>query len=481
MSNVSLAARAGLCVSMVLSMLLGCSTKRKLTTVDFLQLDLAALLKKADPKKRAALAQRIATKAMLRKLELLGDQVVAIGLQSDRWTTELKPAAVVFTNGDAGAFTPELELGCDARPKYLPVTVTIDDGQKKRRVVFERAGYQRVRLSAVPPQGRKMFIITTDKVWVPGGRDSRFLGVKVGISHQALLESLRHQKDLTKWAEMGKLLATEKVQGKVPLLGNLVVGLGLDGKRYTAGGGLGGVVVTNKATGPLTPRLLLSCAADPSRLPLTAMIHDGRRSQLVQFQGPGPIPVSLSPVPPRSHRLYIISTDRSWSLPDPASPALGVKVDIAFHAQLRALLLASDDVYRAKLVEFIIKAPRAKKLTLAAGQVMAMGLTGDRWTEGTAPAAVVISNRGYRPATWELSLGCDATDADLPLIVIIDHGQRKQRVPITRSGTHTVKLPPVQPYTRRLFILTTDKTWTPGPGDPRRLGVRLLNARRLGE
>jgi len=179
--------------------------------------------------------------------------------------------------------------------------------------------------------------------------------------------------------------------------------------------------------------------------------------------------------------LYIISTNRSWSLPDPASPTLGVKVDIAFHAQLRALLLASDDVYRAKLVEFIVKAARAKKLTLAAGKAVAMGLTGDHWTEGTAPAAVVITNRGYSPASWELSLGCDATQEDLPLTAIIDEGQRKRPVTITRSGVHKIKLPPVQPYTRRLFILTTDKTWTPGPSDPRRLGVRLLNARRVGE
>ena len=44
---------------------------------------------------------------------------------------------------------------------------------------------------------------------------------------------------------------------------------------------------------------------------------------------------------------------------------------------------------------------------------------------------------------------------------------------ITEAGSQRVDLPPIPPDSERLLIISTDKTWSPGTHDQRRLGVNV--------
>ncbi len=111
---------------------------------------------------------------------------------------------------------------------------------------------------------------------------------------------------------------------------------------------------------------------------------------------------------------------------------------------------------------------------LVAGRIVAVNLTADAWTRGTAPAAVAVRNPEDTPLAVTLRIACVAPEADLPLRLFIDAGATRQDYSFDKPGFLEVTLASVPPRSDGLFILWTDKAWTPGPHDPRRLGVKLF-------
>lgn len=143
-------------------------------------------------------------------------------------------------------------------------------------------------------------------------------------------------------------------------------------------------------------------------------------------------------------------------------------------ARLESLLGDSSGNERTGLAQAILDEGLFEPYPLVVGRVMAVNLTADAWTQGTTPAAVAVRNPEDTPLVVTLRIACVAPETDLPLRLFIEDGATRQDYSFDQPGFLAVTLAGVPPHSDELFILWTDKAWTPGPPDPRELGVKLF-------
>ncbi|MEM6793436.1 MAG: hypothetical protein AAF725_05610 [Acidobacteriota bacterium] len=129
---------------------------------------------------------------------------------------------------------------------------------------------------------------------------------------------------------------------------------------------------------------------------------------------------------------------------------------------------------RSRLARQILEQGLYDPIWIDGPHMQAVQLTADRWTRGAEPAALAVANPAQEPATRRLRLACVAELRDLPITVTLEAGDWRTEVRFEKGGFQQVDLPPLAPGEARLIVLWTDKAWTPGPHDPRPLGVKLF-------
>lgn len=139
---------------------------------------LIALASTPNPQQRNEVLQAILAITTNEKSLLQGEQVVAVGLSEDRWTTNGDPAGVVITNNGDQPLVPTLYFGCYAPAGQAP-TVTIEDGEGQQEFLFEPNGVRAVTVAEVPPKSSRLYIVMTDGSWPTGPHDGRMLGVQI--------------------------------------------------------------------------------------------------------------------------------------------------------------------------------------------------------------------------------------------------------------------------------------------------------------
>ena len=434
--------------------------------------DLAAEMKKSDPKRRARLIKTIEEPDTL-KAKLLGDDIVAVNTSIDLWITDGKPAGVLVTNTGSEPMTAQLSLGCGAPPARLPITVTVDDGKKTTKYVFKEANQIKVVFPPVPAQSKRLFIVHADKTWTPGTHDKRRLGVRFSAPLQPFFTALLKKPDPKRRAKLLKAIAAKQITDYMPLVEPHMGLMGVSPNAWTTGQGPAGLIVRNSSNKPYVPELTLSSDAPKEKLPLTATFDDGTKKHTFVFTKAEARLEQLPPVPAKTTMLYLITTDKTYSTEADKKSRFGVRITSPIDGGLRLLLKKPDARRRAKLLEAMLKL-KVDRLPMLGDVVVAVGLSGDRWTVGGQPAGIAVNNWSNRPLPLELKVGCGAYKKEyLPITAIIEDGKTKQEKVFNHPGETPVTLPPVPPRSKRLFIVTTDKTWNPGTHDKRWLGVNI--------
>ena len=451
----------------------GCHDDPPKVTADRLPCLIERLWTRPNPAVRARAARMLAHRPVPGRVSLLGDRVVALGLTDGYWTAGGKPAAVVVRNLTDRPLRQRLYLECHAEEADLPITAFVDDGERRHRRVFGRPGRATVTLGPVPPHEQRLYLVHTDRTWVPGNRDPRPLGVRVTVPPpEEVLTPGPHQDALA------RMLAERPFVGKTRLLGHRLVAFGLTRNGWTSDESDAGVVAHNPTSRPWTVGLDLACHARPDQLPLQATVTCGEVSRSVRFSAPGNRTVELPVVAAGAVRVCGLRTDRTWSH-GPGMLPRGVRPTVEIAGQLRHLDRAPDPVLRSHLAHRIAGSDgdAARLLHLDGDRVVAAGLSVDRWTHGQGRAALVITNRGDRPLTTRLTLACDAPPSSLPLTALLQSGAGdRTTVRFDHPRPRTVTLPAVPPHQRRLVLLSTDHLWRPRRGDDRRdLGVRIAD------
>lgn len=440
---------------------------------------LQALQQQPHKELRARLAERLALEPVVGKTELLGHRVVALGLTPDGWTVGRRTAAVVISNEEDAPLKPMLVLAC--RPDLDPVmSVTVEHGQGSTQHSFARRGQQLISLEPVPPYSRRLYRITASRAWKPGPHDQRPLGVRVGISLVELLEKLQRQVRARRSARILRLMAEQPFYGKGLLLGQRVVSAGLDqaADRWSDNGRVAGVVVHNRGSSPWSVELELACDAPAEHWPVTVTLVTAGANRRQYFFHRGHRArrrVALPPAAPGQRQLTTISADSTLVLGRTERRNGGVRVGLSPRGLLARLRdNPKDQLLRAALASLIWSRQLPGSRALPGLPAAVSGLSPDGWTLDGQPGAVVITNATTRPRSWELVVGCDASSRDLPLSAAVDDGQRTRKLSFTLSGQQPVALGAVEPFSRRLFLVSTDRWWSPGTAaDSRKLGVRL--------
>ncbi len=452
---------------------------------------LIRLLGKADPALRARLVRAMVVTSRRTGMQLpvvsrlLGERVLAVGLTVDAWTKDEDPAGLLVTNPGKAPIRPVMRLTC-VTGKALrgkPMVVYIEDGEEVRTELFKRTQERAVTLSPVPAGGRRLYIITTDRTQVSVGvGDSRRLGVRVRLDHQDLIRQLEKKTDPAARRALMRLVAEDDVQERRDLLSSTVVALGLGWDDFTEGADRAGVVVSNPSARPVTHHLLLVNKARPKFLPVTVTARGDGWGRIIRFDQAGKQTLALPRVPAGQRRFFSFTVDKPWVYEGQSWRQLGVQLGLDAAGLLATLRSSGDPALRGEIAAMMLDGSvlGARRAKGGNEDAFLCGFYRDGWTVGSKPGALILVNRGHAAARFEVTLGCDAGEAYLPVTARVENGQRTQTVRFDRAGSRKLLLDPVAPYTRRLLLVDTDHTWSPAKGaDQRELGVRVVSVRRI--
>jgi len=142
-------------------------------------------------------------------------------------------------------------------------------------------------------------------------------------------------------------------------------------------------------------------------------------------------------------------------------------------SELISLLQEPNPGRRAMVIK-LIEGGKFLEHGLDGDEVVAFNTSIDLWTRHGKPAALLVRSPDGFPGAASLGLRCTAPPRWLPITAILDDGQRQTRHVFWKAGVKQVSLPQVPSGSRRLFIITTDRTFR--TSDERRLGVQLSAA-----
>ena len=435
---------------------------------------LARMMDQGAETRRAALLEAIFKRQISDYQPILDPNVLAVSLTPDGWTRAGGPSGLaVWASGDK-PFTPRLTLSCNAKPRDLPITATFQGVVKAIKFTFRKPGHQLVTLPEVPAGTKRLYLVTTDKTASEGERQG--LGIRITNPLDGSLRSLLTKRDPQLRAQVIEDLFMLEID-KMNILGDLAVAIGLSGDRWTVDGQPAGLALANPGEDrPMTPKVNLSCGATGDSAPITAIVDDGVQKQTVTFNTPGTKEVVLSIVPPGKKKLYIITTDKTWTPGTHDKRQLGVNVGITLGAVLKGMLYGASDTTRTRVAKAIMQSPMQGKVALGSDYLVAAGVSADRWTMDGQPAAVVGYNKGDVAWAPRAMFSVGAKDKDLPVTVLIDDGKEATKVEFKKADAKLVTLSPISPGMHRLYVITTDRSWSLPPQDPRNLGVNIRPA-----
>jgi hypothetical protein len=142
--------------------------------------------------------------------------------------------------------------------------------------------------------------------------------------------------------------------------------------------------------------------------------------------------------------------------------------------KIEAARLSRDAKHHDDLLRSILESEPINLLTLQNGQIKAVGLSPDGWTHGDQPAGLIVHNPNEESTRPRVRLAVNAPPKDYPVRVFVNDGETVETIVFTHKDLRKVELRPLPPLSTRLFIIWSDKAWSPGGKDPRMLGVRLL-------
>ena len=431
---------------------------------------LNTLIKKPDAAGMAKLLKEIEAENDALKVKLFGEEIVAVGISPDNWTVNGEPAAILISNPDDSPLKAKMMVSTGAPPETYPLAFVVLDGDKKEQVIFKEIGGKEITFPEVPPNGKRLFIVDTDKTWTPGTHDKRKLGVRFSVSLQPYLARMMEAGAAKRRAALLEAIFARQISDFQPILEPNMLAVSLTPDGWTRAGGPSGLAVWASGKEPFTPRFTLSCNASPGDLPITATFQGVAKSHTFTFKKAGHQLVTLPPVPGGEKRLFLVSTDKTATMGD--RQGLGVRITSPLDGSIRALLWKNDPKLRASVLEDLFNL-KVEKLDILGDLAVAIGLSGDRWTVDGQPAALALANPGDKPMIPKVNLSCGATGDQAPITAIVDDGVSKKRVTFKTPGAQEVALSPVAPGKKKLYIITTDKTWTPGTHDHRMLGVNV--------
>lgn len=268
---------------------------------------LTALMEQNDPQQRLALIDAISKEPAKGKIQLFSSYIEAVGLSPDFWTMNMKPAAIVVHNPDERGVTYGLKLECHIPSHLPPVSAFLEANGVKRQIGFKGKDRIKILLPMVPAKSKRLFLLTTDKSWSPGGKDRRNLGVRVTLSLCKTITALAQSDDKERWDEFAGRMVRDKIPDRVLFKGAKMKlhALDLQNGKWIGTNCHTALVLVNGDSRERHQDLILRTTKAPNAL----NILTAGDKQTINFRTGEPQRVALPAMAPRSKRLIILSTE----------------------------------------------------------------------------------------------------------------------------------------------------------------------------
>ncbi len=142
--------------------------------------------------------------------------------------------------------------------------------------------------------------------------------------------------------------------------------------------------------------------------------------------------------------------------------------------RLGELRFNRDPEARDSLLQGLLDSKSIALRSLQGDRLRAVALSPDGWTHGSRPAGLIVENPDESASFPRVRLAVNAPPPDYPIRVFVDDGDGIETVLFDERGIRKVELRPVPPRSSRLFIIWSEKAWSPEGQDSRQLGVRVL-------
>jgi arylsulfatase A-like enzyme len=282
------------------------------------------------------------------------------------------------------------------------------------------------------------------------------------------LERLRTEHDPDDRREVAEaIIAGTTVRGLARRLDHEIAVARVHYDFWTRGTSSAGIVVHNPTEHGLARRIVVESGRERD-FPVRFHVEDGEQTHTHVFERPGAQEIELAPVEPGAARLFILWSDSAFA--SGKRRALGVKLSLSLGERLGRLREStSPEAWHDLAGEILRREVPARELSRG---LFAANLHFDSWTRGAQPGALLVRNRREQPWAPRLVIDSGPRD-DLPASVLLADGREVREHEFETAGRVVLDLGPVPPRSEALFLVWTDKPWTPGEPDPRWLGIRL--------
>ena len=232
-----------------------------------------------DPQLRSSLGLEILDRFWPQRHELLGDEVVAVGLAPAGGVRE-GYAAVAARNSTARPTRVELRMQCPETSGSQPfnVTVTGDDGRETFHPCSGRS-HSDLSLGPLEPGAVRVYLVTVDDIPTPPQSGVRRPPVRLAVAAE---RSLR---------------------------GDRIVSYGL-APRGRMLGSTAQLLVRNETEQSLVQQVKLICDAAAADLPLTVWVHGTEATTRHVFNEAEAVTLSLPPVAAHSSAVFHVAADQ---------------------------------------------------------------------------------------------------------------------------------------------------------------------------
>lgn len=297
-----------------------------------------------------------------------------------------------------------------------------------------------------------------------------------------VLEEISALLDRPDPVERRELVERILEDGRLPVgvLDESVVGIGLTQDDAIRTGRPVGVIVRNPEPDLRVAGLRLLVGGAKAEYPLTVFVDGGGEVREFVFESERSLHVRLGEVPPGGAELYILWADRRWGprLREPQERLRRLWAEQALTIQLEGLRERRDLSEWRRVAERVASGEVDGAVPLAGKSLLVVGSHADLWTRGSSPVGLLAVNSSDDPFVPSVRVSGRRPAATSPVSVFIDDGLDQSEHSLVLRGWTRLPLPVVPSHSKRLFLLWTDNSWSPGAGDSRTLGVRLAPSRR---
>lgn len=140
------------------------------------------------------------------------------------------------------------------------------------------------------------------------------------------------------------------------------------------------------------------------------------------------------------------------------------------------LALTADGQERMRLFGELVRDESLVERRIDGERLIARVVTWDHWTYGEHPALLVVDNKAPRQLVPRLALATWAEADVYPITVSVEDGEGGYDHVLESPGVREIELARVPANSTRLYVIRSNKAWSPGTKDQRLLGVQLRAA-----